>query len=584
MHDFLIDDLPLTPFVFLTGKGGVGKTSTASLLAITLADQGKKVLLVSTDPASNLQDVFNIELSEIPKEIPDVLNLHVANFDPEQAADEYKEKVVGPYRGILPDPVVQSMEEQLSGACTVEIAAFDQFTGLLSSREVRGEYDHILFDTAPTGHTLRLLSLPNAWNVYLDENTSGTSCIGPLAGLSEKKTQYEYATEMLRDETVTTLMLVARPEESTLNEAARAYRELQGTGMNHTLFVINGLLHSDDQGDSYRQAFVKRQQLALDHMPEALKALQHYHLPYVSSSLASVDDIRNWLSAVESHDPVQRKTFQGEKLEKLVKDLEEAGPGIVMTMGKGGVGKTTIASMIATGLADRGHHVILTTTDPAAHVEQVVGKSNQPLLSIERIDPKKETERYRETVIKRAGEISSEERALLDEDLNSPCTEEIAVFRAFADTVAKAGEAYVVIDTAPTGHTLLLLDATEAYHREMERSTGEVPEAVRLLLPKLRDPSFTHVFITTLAEATPVFEASRLQDDLKRAGIVPQGWVVNQSLAITGTQDAILGRKAENELKWIHEVQRLSDDQTVYIPWIEKQLSGYQTLLEAVKG
>ncbi|MDZ5713561.1 arsenical pump-driving ATPase [Jeotgalibacillus haloalkalitolerans] len=584
MQDFLIDEIPLTPFVFLTGKGGVGKTSTASLLAITLADQGKKILLVSTDPASNLQDVFGTDLTEVPKEIPDVPNLHVANFDPEQAAALYKEKMVGPYRGVLPDTVVQSMEEQLSGACTVEIAAFDQFTGLLSSNELRSMYDHILFDTAPTGHTLRLLSLPNAWNVYLDENTSGTSCLGPLAGLAEKKTQYEYATEMLQDETVTTLVLVARPEASTLTEAARAYHELKETGMKHTLLVINGYLQSDDQGDSYRQSFITRQQLALENMPEALKEPQSYILPYVTTSLASVADIRSWMTAAVENEPVDREPFQGDRLEKLVKELEDTGPGLVMTMGKGGVGKTTVASMIATSLTARGHRVILTTTDPAAHVDQVVGESDQPLLSVERIDPKKETERYRCTVFERAGEISPEERSLLEEDLNSPCTEEIAVFRAFADTVARAGEAYVVIDTAPTGHTLLLLDATEAYHREMERSTGEVPEAVRLLLPKLRDPAFTHVLITTLPEATPVFEASRLQDDLIRAGIKPQGWVVNQSLAVTDTRDAILGRKAESELRWIQEVKRLSDDKAVYIPWMEKQLSGYQTLLEAMKG
>ncbi|TFD95974.1 arsenical pump-driving ATPase [Jeotgalibacillus sp. R-1-5s-1] len=584
MQDFLIDELPLTPFVFLTGKGGVGKTSTASLLAITLADQGKRILLVSTDPASNLQDVFETELTETPKEIGDVPNLHVANFDPEQAAALYKEKVVGPYRGVLPDLVVQSMEEQLSGACTVEIAAFDQFTGLLSSRELRGQYDHILFDTAPTGHTLRLLSLPNAWNVYLDENTSGASCLGPLAGLTDKKSQYEYATEMLRDETVTTLLLVARPEESTLTEAARAYKELKETGMKHTLLVINGVLQSEDQGDAYRQSFIKRQQLALENMPAELLEPQRYYLPYVTASLASVADIRGWLTKSPGRVPVEREAFRGDRLETFVEELEQAGPGIVMAMGKGGVGKTTVASMIATSLADRGHRVILTTTDPASHVEQVMGEMDQPLLSVERIDPKRETERYRDTVFKRAGEISPEEKALLEEDLNSPCTEEIAVFRAFADTVARAGEAFVVIDTAPTGHTLLLLDATEAYHREMERSTGEVPEAVRLLLPKLRDPAFTHVLITTLPEATPVYEASRLQDDLIRAGIRPQGWIVNQSLAVTDTQDAILGQKAENEHRWIQEIERLSDDKAAYIPWMEKQLTGYHTLLEAVKG
>ncbi|WAA09568.1 arsenical pump-driving ATPase [Fervidibacillus albus] len=577
-----------TPYIFFTGKGGVGKTSVACITAVALADQGKKVLLVSTDPASNLQDVFKIELSREPVEIPSVKNLFASNIDPEEAAKAYREKTVGPYRGKLPESVINQMEEQLSGACTVEIAAFNEFSHLLADNGIFSEYDHVIFDTAPTGHTLRLLSLPTAWSGYLEEATHGASCLGPLSGLGDKKDLYQKAVDSLSDGDKTTLILVARPEESTLLEANRASRELSEIGIKKQMLIINGLLQSYDQNDEIATAFYKGQQNSLAKIPEQLKKMVTYSLPFVPYSLTGIKRLRQ----IVSTDPFAFKEVSGEEtelaplssLKDVIDDFSANNTRVIFTMGKGGVGKTSIAAAIAVGLTEKGHRVHLTTTDPAAHLDYMFQNSAiNEKLSISSIDPEKEVENYKKEVIAKAGELSDDELAYLQEDLESPCTEEIAVFRAFAEVVERSEREIVVIDTAPTGHTLLLLDSSEAYHKEMSRSTGEIPESVKKLLPRLRNREETGVVIVTLPEATPVFEATRLQDDLKRAEITPKWWVINRSLYATGTTDPVLKARSASEKEWIKKVQEELADHVALIPWMKKVKIGYDQLKEFVQ-
>ena len=534
--------------MFFTGKGGVGKTSTACATAVSLADQGKKVLLVSTDPASNLQDVLDVELTNDPIAIPSVNNLFACNIDPEASAKTYREQVVGPYRGKLPDAVLATMEEQLSGACTVEIAAFDEFSHLLSDEDVLNQYDHVLFDTAPTGHTLRLLQLPTAWTGFLEESTHGASCLGPLSGLGEKKELYAKAVESLSNPEKTTLILVSRPDVSSLVEANRASSELKEIGIENQILIINGLLQTHRSDDEVSTAFYERQRRALKETPDALKQVVTFSLPFVSYSLTGVDNLRHLFSSytitVFEDDSLSNEPIQLPGLNKVIDDFSSKNIRVIFTMGKGGVGKTSIASAIAVGLSEKGHRVHLTTTDPAAHLAyafegSVLGEN----LTISSINPEIEVEKYKQEVLSTAGEgLDEEGLAYLKEDLESPCTEEIALFRAFAEVVEKSENEIVVIDTAPTGHTLLLLDSTEAYHKEMSRSTGDVPESVKKLLPRLRNPEETGVVIVTLAEATPVLEASRLQEDLKRAQIDPKWWVINQSLYATDTTRSYLER------------------------------------------
>ena len=577
-----------TQFLFLTGKGGVGKTSTACATAVALADSGKKVLLISTDPASNLQDVFGIELTSTPKAVPAVENLFASNIDPEQSAKAYRESVVGPYRDKFPEAVVATMEEQLSGACTVEIAAFDEFTGFLTNSDITNQFDHIIFDTAPTGHTLRLLQLPTAWNGFLEESTHGASCLGPLSGLADKKELYSNAVSALSDSTKTTLILVTRPDVSALLEAERASKELQEIGIKNQMLMINGLLQDHNENDEISSAFYYRQREALKRMPDHLKGTMTYSLPYVSFSLTGVENLRNLfkpLSEVVTIADIENQAVDMPGLRAIIDDFSANGTKLIFTMGKGGVGKTTVASAIAVGLVEKGHQVHLTTTDPAAHLEyQFQSDHHNQNLTISSINPKIEVEKYKAGVLSKAGQDLDEAGlAYLKEDLESPCTEEIAVFQAFAEVVAKSENEIVVIDTAPTGHTLLLLDASESYSKEIERSTGEVSESAKKLLPQIRNPKETSVVIVTLAEATPVLEASRLQDDLRRANINPKWWVINQSLSATNTNDPILKGKASAEWEWIREVDENLSENCAVIPWLREEKIGYDKIKEYIQ-
>lgn len=556
--------------LFFTGKGGVGKTTTSAATAIALSESGKQVLLVSTDPASNLDEVLGLALSVEPVQVPGVPGLYASNIDPVEAAAAYREQMVGPYRGILPDAAVRSMEEQLSGACTVEIAAFNEFATLMGNPDAVERFDHIIFDTAPTGHTLRLLSLPAAWSDFIDTNVGGTSCLGPLAGLKAQHLLYANTRRSLGDAAETLVVVVSRPDFAPLAEAARASAELKELGVANQHLVINGVLNLTDPGDCVAVALRERNMKALAAMPNSLTLLPRTEVPLRGTELVGIPALRAFFSR-ESCQPSTAKPAQAvplpAPLDNLLDMLETTPGGVIMTMGKGGVGKTTLAVNIASALAARGKKVHLTTTDPAAHVALTLGKAPEGM-QVSRVDPEAETEAYRNEVLATVGAtLDDEARALMEEDLRSPCTEEIAVFRAFAKIVDQGADRFVVIDTAPTGHTLLLLDASESYHREVSRSMSDIPEAVRQLLPRLRDPAFTKVFLVTLPEATPVHEAQALQEDLRRAGIEPAGWVINQSLAPLSVTDPILGQRRVREFRYIDEVVRQGLP-TFLIPWL----------------
>ena len=577
-------DLDAFQYLFFTGKGGVGKTSVSCAVATALADSGERVLLVTTDPASNLGDVFGQQVGRDPVPARDVPGLWLEEVDPVREAAAYRERVVGPYRGILPDDAIANIEEQLSGSCTVEIAAFDRFACLLADEGVASAYDHIVFDTAPTGHTLRMLELPSAWTSFLDENTTGTSCLGQLSGLGDRRADYRRAMDVLKDESHCALVLVSRPQRLSLGEAARSARELGDFGIRTRLLVVNGCI--EGPAEETARAMAASQREALDRLPEGLRDVERRWVPLRAFDVTGANSLRRLLSPIDAPSdeggsaampasatdaaqavPSERAHAarpQLASLADLTSDLLARGVRVVLTMGKGGVGKTSVAVEVARRLAAAGERVRLTTTDPADHIAAFDLEG----LEVSHIDEAAELARYQEEVLAKAREtMGADDLAYVEEDLRSPCTQEIATFRAFARIVEHADEETVVVDTAPTGHTLLLLGSAQSLAKQIEHTGGDVPQSVVDLLPRLRDPAQTQIVVVTLPEDTPVREATRLVADLDRARIPHGWWVVNQCLSLTRTSDPVLAARAAAEAPWIERARELSAGRLVGIPW-----------------
>lgn len=571
-------------FLFFTGKGGVGKTSLACATAISLADLGLRVLLVSTDPASNVGQVFGISIGNKITSIGAVPGLSALEINPQEAAQAYRDKIVNPVRGLLPDKVVKAIEENLSGACTTEIAAFDEFTDLLVDAELTADYDHIIFDTAPTAHTIRLLQLPSAWRDFLEQGKGDASCLGPLAGLEKHRSQYQSAVDILADPKRCRLVLVARAQKTALKEVARTHEELTAIGLTTQFLVINGLLpQAETMRDDLAASVFQREQKALAAMPKVLDLLPCDRIHLKPFNLVGIGALRQLLiEDLTKRNPDNEAIHHAlsfPALSSLIDRIADDGCGLIMLMGKGGVGKTTMAATIAVNLAHRGLPVHLTTSDPAAHLNETLSGVMDNLI-VDRIDPHIETERYRQRVLKTKGaNLDTQARAALEEDLRSPCTEEIAVFQAFSRIIREAGKKFVVMDTAPTGHTLLLLDATGAYHREIIKQMDQSITHYTTPMMQLQNPKQTKILLVTLAETTPVMEASHLQDDLRRAGIEPWAWVINNSIAAATVHSPLLYQRARNELAQIELVSTQHAKQYAVIPLLKEEPVGIEDLL-----
>ncbi|TVQ12051.1 MAG: arsenical pump-driving ATPase [Balneolaceae bacterium] len=572
--------LPLiTPYIFFTGKGGVGKTSLASATAVKLADEGKRVLLISTDPASNLKEVLETNITEKITPVNGIAHLHAVNIDPEQSAEEYRNRVISPMQDILPAHEIEKIREELSGACTTEIAAFDEFARYVVGNDDEQPYDVIIFDTAPTGHTLRLLELPAAWSNFIESNPDGASCIGPSSALKTSQERYQKVVERLQDKNATTIYLVSRPDRSALREADRSGNELDQMGLSNQVLLINGYFEPIDTSDLIAAKMKLKADETIAQMPERLKKMEKLVFPLRPYNLLGLDRLRTVFKPLDTEQikqnsgPVLAAHPETDlpDLETLVDELvADKDHGLVMTMGKGGVGKTTIAAAIAFKLALRGYPVHLTTTDPAAHLLDSIGDLDLPEnLTVDRIDPVKEKKDYIEKVLDQRGRNRTEEELkLLREDLESPCTEEVAVFQAFSKAIHHARRKFVVMDTAPTGHTLLLLDTTGSYHKEVIRNTKMGADKLKTPYMFLQDPEYSKLLIVALPETTPVSEAAKLQDDLRRSNIEPYAWISNQSMSATDISDPLLKQRAAEELPILEEIRSMHAKKLFAIPWI----------------
>ena len=574
-------------FLFFTGKGGVGKTSLACACALALADAGERVLLVSTDPASNLDEMLGVALSDRPRAVPGAPGLDALNIDPEAAADAYRRRVIAQMPADSSEADRGTVREQLSGACTTEIAAFDEFIGLLAG-DADG-YDHVIFDTAPTGHTLRLLSLPKAWTGFLEGNDRGASCLGPHSGLKMQEQRFQAGLQALADGGRSAIVLVTRPDAAALREAARTHDELLALGLANQRLVVNAVFRASTADDPVAVALQTLGDEALAALPDSLRGLPQDHVPLRSFDMIGLSALRDLLDPSAAPTlaaaPPASVPAEAQPLRVLADQLAQQDHGLVMVMGKGGVGKTTIAAALALALAARGKTVHLSTTDPAAHLAATLDGS-LPGLQVDRIDPVAETQRYVDKIMASRGrELDDAGRALLLEDLRSPCTEEVAVFHAFSRIVGEARSAFVVLDTAPTGHTLLLMDATGAYHRQMTREF-EGSSAARIVTPlmRLQDADYTRIVLVTLPEVTPVSEAAALQDDLRRARIEPYAWVVNRSLAASGTQDPLLRARLAGEGVQMARIAGGLARRRFVVPWVPRPPIGIASLRELVDG
>ncbi len=562
--------------MFFTGKGGVGKTSLSCASAIELVKRGKKVLLVSTDPASNIGQVFNQQIGDSITPIGLLEGLFSLEIDPQEAAMKYRERIISPVRQLLPKEVVDNIQEQLSGACTTEIAAFDEFTALLSNEGLIKDYDHIIFDTAPTGHTIRLLQLPRAWSNFIEKNPQGASCLGPLSGLEKQRSHYAKAVKALADSERSRLVLVSRAQKTALEEVASTHEELLEIGLDNQFLVINALLPKPEHSqDELYNALYQKEQIAISHLNTKLANLPIDYLNLRPFNMVGIEALSQLFEKQDLEEkqefinfPAPNLNIEIPNLVSLVDQLSQSKSGLIMMMGKGGVGKTTLASAIALELSKRGFMVHLTTSDPASHLGVTLSESVDNL-EVSRIDPKLETQLYARDVLATKGQsLDLQGRQMLEEDLRSPCTEEIAVFQKFAQIIKQADDRFVIMDTAPTGHTLLLLESIQAYNLEIERNDRNHEEKNSELnsMNRLQNPDLTKVIIVTLAETTPVLEASQLQQDLQRAGIQPWAWVVNNSLISCETSSTLLRQRGIYEIEHIQNISQNLSKQVFILP------------------
>jgi arsenite/tail-anchored protein-transporting ATPase len=605
----------MTHFLFFSGKGGVGKTSMACATAVRYADEGKRTLIVTTDPASNLADVFEQPIGHKTTPIEDAPNLWAMEIDPDRATEEYKDRALAPIRAAFPPQIVKVMEEQMSGPCTSEVAAFDRFTDFLDAPAQNGNsFEVVIFDTAPTGHTLRLLELPAEWSRSIDTASagSGQTCIGPAAAIQDAKHKYERALATMRDRAQTTFIFVLHPEAIAIKETQRAAAELGKLDIHTHQLIVNGIIPPEEKANPLFAARAEMQTRYLKQIETELPlpTRRMVLLPGEIKGVARLREVaRMFFDGVNefvtdqpaSGAPDVRVEPRSSASQLLPRVMPNGSRRTLFFAGKGGVGKTAASCITAVWLARQGLHTLLLTTDPAAHIGDVLGEpvgddvapvEGVPNLWAVKIDPKAAAETYKARILDDARQRGRPPEAIkvMTEELDSPCTEEMAAFDKFIDYASQEGWQAVVFDTAPTGHTLRLLELPMDWSKQIDvkvfasvdttAADDVAKQRFAQVIDTMRDPTHSTFAFVMYPEATPIIEAYRASEELRTVGIEPGLVVANFVIPPEqATTPFTRARRAMQE-KYLAEIAQRFPVPLVQIPLLPREVKGIEMLTE----
>ncbi len=579
-----------TEFVFFSGKGGVGKSTVSCATATWLADNDYETLLVTTDPAPNLSDIFGQGIGHEVTEIEGIENLSAIEIDPDTAAEEYRQETIEPMRQLLGEEEIKTVEEQLNSPCVEEIAAFDNFVDFMDSPE----YDVVVFDTAPTGHTIRLMELPSDWNAELEKG--GSTCIGPAASMEDKKVQYERAIDTLQNTEQTTFAFVGKPEDSSVDEIERSAGDLAELGIESQLLILNGYLPESVCEDPFFEGKREDEQAVIERAPEEFDADATATYPLQPGEITGLDLLSDVASVVyDDEEPTvdvgsatdvdTDQSVDTEALADPASVADRVTPSddetrYLFFTGKGGVGKSTIAAASATKLAEAGYETLVVTTDPAAHLEDIFGEPvgheptsvSQTNLDAARIDQEKALEEYRTQVLDHVTEMYEDKDdteidvdaaiANVEEELESPCAEEMAALEKFVSYFQKDGYDVVVFDTAPTGHTLRLLELPSDWKGFMDLGSltkGAAPakgDQYDEVIETMQNPERSSFAFVMYPEYTPMMEAYRAAEDLNdQVGIETAFVVANYLLPEEYGDNGFFENRRAQQAKYLDEIK-----------------------------
>jgi arsenite-transporting ATPase len=604
----------MTQYIFFSGKGGVGKTSMACTHAVRYADEGKRTLIVTTDPASNLADTFEQSIGHQVTPITGVPNLWAMEIDPDQATQEYIDRAMAPIRAAFPPQIVQVMEEQMSGPCTAEVAAFDRFTDFLETPADNGAaFDVVIFDTAPTGHTIRLLELPAEWSQSINAASSGSgqTCIGPAAAIQDAKHKYERALEAMRESDQTTFIFVLHPEAISIKETRRAIGELRKLGIENYRLIINSIIPSEG---AQNPLFAARLEMQTRYLAQIETDLPYpkQRMSLLAGEIKGVQRLRQ-VGKIFFDGAAAAKTFEAERVqsqaEMVATPLEDVRALLqpnghrrtVFFAGKGGVGKTVASCITAVWLARQGYKTLLLTTDPAAHLgdvldspvgDEITPVKGQPNLWAVKIDPKAAAETYKERILEDARQRGRPESAIIvmEEELNSPCTEEMAAFDKFIEYASQDEWQAVVFDTAPTGHTLRLLELPVDWSKQIDvkifasvdasAADDVAKQRFGKVIEMMRDPGQSTFAFVMYPEGTPILEAWRAARELGTVGIQPGLVVANMVIPPGQANTAFTHARRSMQEKYLLDIAERFRLPLAQIPLLPHEIKGLEMLAE----